>query len=67
MRVLAGKTKSVRRGEQRHELVILDLPRPVLIDILDQFLNVYRHLKLMLNDLDETRRVNRTLFICFSA
>ena len=39
-------------GEQRHELIVLDLAAIIRVDLGDEPLNINRHLDLRLNDID---------------
>ena len=55
--------QSIGGGEKRHKLVVLDLARAILVNVIDQLLDVDRHLELMLNDFNEARGVNRSLLV----
>lgn len=53
--------------EQSFELIELDLTWSVLINLLDQFLDIDGHLKLLFNGSDKLRGVNTPFAIWLSA
>ena len=53
--------------QKSHELLELDLPRAVLIDIWDQFLYVNGHLEFMFDDIDQFLRIDGALLIILPA
>jgi len=54
---------SVRAGQKVLELVVLDLARTILVNVLNQFLNVNGHLEFLLDDANQLRGINGTITI----
>ena len=54
---------SVGRREQGHEFVVLNLPRTILVNVLNKFLYIDCHLKLMLNDFDEIISIDTAFLV----
>ena len=55
--------RSVGGRKQVAELIVLNLTRAVLVDILDKFLNVDGHFELVLDYIDELLRVDWAISI----
>ena len=53
--------KSVCRREQTHEFVVFDFSRSILVYVLNQFFNVYSHLELVLDNLNQPCCVNESV------
>ena len=56
-------TESVLEGQEGHELVVLDHAGAVLVHLCDQALNVDRHLKFFLDDVNKLFRVHATRLV----
>ena len=56
-------TISIARGKQLTELVVLNLARAVLIDVLYQFFNVNGHFELLFDDADKLLSVDEAITI----
>ena len=56
-------SRSVGRRQEVSKLVDLDLAGVVFIDVLDELLDVNRHLELLFNDADEALSVDRSISV----